>query len=61
MFIVTGYVTDEDLAALYSAGAIGFYPTRLFYEGFGLPYFWKQCNASIPVITSSPSSLPGSR
>ena len=53
--IVTGYVADEDLAALYS-GALAFvYPS--FYEGFGLhPLEAMQCG--VPVITSNTSSLP---
>jgi glycosyltransferase involved in cell wall biosynthesis len=53
--IVTGYVADEDLAALYS-GALAFvYPS--LYEGFGLPPLEAmQCGA--PVITSNTSSLP---
>jgi glycosyltransferase involved in cell wall biosynthesis len=51
----TGYVTDEELAALYTA-CLGFvYPSR--YEGFGLPVLEAMaCGA--PVITSNASSLP---
>jgi glycosyltransferase involved in cell wall biosynthesis len=53
--IITGYVADEDLAALYS-GAIAFvYPS--FYEGFGLPPL-EAMQCGIPVITSNTSSLP---
>ena len=53
--IVTGYVADEDLAALYS-GAIAFvYPS--FYEGFGLPPL-EAMQCGVPVITSNTSSLP---
>ncbi|MBD2099628.1 glycosyltransferase family 1 protein [Leptolyngbya sp. FACHB-261] len=52
---VTGYVADEDLAALYS-GALAFvYPS--FYEGFGLPPL-EAMQCGIPVITSNTSSLP---
>ncbi|PSB35724.1 glycosyltransferase family 4 protein [Stenomitos frigidus] len=53
--IVTGYVDDEDLAALYS-GALAFvYPS--FYEGFGLPPL-EAMQCGTPVITSNTSSLP---
>jgi glycosyltransferase involved in cell wall biosynthesis len=53
--ITTGYVADEDLAALYS-GAIAFvYPS--FYEGFGLPPL-EAMQCGVPVITSNTSSLP---
>jgi len=53
--IVTGYVADEDLAALYS-GAIAFvYPS--LYEGFGLPPL-EAMQCGVPVITSNTSSLP---
>ncbi|MBU1127280.1 glycosyltransferase family 4 protein [Patescibacteria group bacterium] len=50
-----GFVTDEDLPALYS-GAVGFiYPS--LYEGFGLPALEAMACAT-PVITSNVSSLP---
>lgn len=53
--IITGFVTDEDLAAIYS-GALGFvYPS--LYEGFGLPPL-EAMQCGIPVITSDNSSLP---
>ncbi|MDX2099454.1 MAG: glycosyltransferase family 1 protein [Leptolyngbyaceae cyanobacterium bins.59] len=53
--ILTGYVENADLAALYS-GAIGFvYPS--FYEGFGLPPL-EAMQCGVPVITSNTSSLP---
>jgi len=53
--IFTGYVEDEDLAALYSGAECFLYPS--FYEGFGLPVLEAmQCGA--PVITSNTSSLP---
>lgn len=53
--IVTGYVADEDLAALYS-GALAFVYTS-FYEGFGLPPL-EAMQCGVPVITSNTSSLP---
>lgn len=53
--IITGWVDDEDLAALYS-GALAFvYPS--FYEGFGLPPL-EAMQCGVPVITSNTSSLP---
>jgi len=53
--ILSGFVSDEELAVLYS-NTIGFiYPS--LYEGFGLPPLEAmQCGA--PVITSDNSSLP---
>lgn len=53
--IVTGYVADEDLAALYSSAMAFVYPS--FYEGFGLPPL-EAMQCGIPVITSNTSSLP---
>ncbi len=53
--ILTGYVEDADLAALYS-GALAFvYPS--LYEGFGLPPL-EAMQCGVPVITSNTSSLP---
>lgn len=53
--IVTGYVDDRDLAALYS-GALAFvYPS--YYEGFGLPPL-EAMQCGVPVITANTSSLP---
>lgn len=51
----TGYVDDDDLAALYS-GALAFVYLSL-YEGFGLPPL-EAMQCGIPVITSNRSSLP---
>ena len=53
--IITGYVADEDLAALYS-GALAF-AYLSFYEGFGLPPL-EAMQCGVPVITSNTSSLP---
>jgi len=53
--IITGYVADEDLAALYSGALAFIYPS--FYEGFGLPPL-EAMKCGIPVITSNTSSLP---
>ncbi len=53
--VVTGFVANEDLAALYS-GALAFvYPS--LYEGFGLPPL-EAMQCGVPVITSNTSSLP---
>jgi len=53
--ILTGFVDDDDLPALYS-GALAFaYPS--LYEGFGLPVL-EAMQCGVPVITSNTSSLP---
>ena len=47
--LFTGYVSDEDLASLYSSCTVSVYPS--LYEGFGLPPLEAMaCGA--PVITS---------
>jgi glycosyltransferase involved in cell wall biosynthesis len=51
----TGYVQEEDLAALYS-GALAFVFPSL-YEGFGLPVL-EAMQCGCPVIVSNTSSLP---
>lgn len=53
--IFTGYVADEDLAALYSGSTVFVYPSM--YEGFGLPPL-EAMQCGVPVITSDNSSLP---
>ena len=53
--IFTGYVAEEDLAALYS-GAVAFVFPSL-YEGFGLPVL-EAMQCGTPVITSTTTSLP---
>ena len=53
--IVTGMVSDDELAALYNSASLVVHPSR--YEGFGLPVLEAmQCGA--PVITTTASSLP---
>jgi len=50
-----GYVSDEELSALYSSCFAFIYPS--FYEGFGLPVL-EAMSCDAPVITSNTSSLP---
>lgn len=52
--ILTGYVEDEDLPALYSGTSIFMYPS--LYEGFGLPVL-EAMKCGVPVITADNSSL----
>lgn len=52
---LTGYISDDELAVLYTATSAFVYPS--LYEGFGLPPLEAmQCGA--PVIVSNSSSLP---
>jgi glycosyltransferase involved in cell wall biosynthesis len=53
--ILTGYVADEDLPALYRAASAFVYPS--LFEGFGLPPL-EAMACGTPVVTSSVSSLP---
>jgi alpha-1,3-rhamnosyl/mannosyltransferase len=52
---MTGFVSDEDLAALYAGCAVFAYPS--LYEGFGLPVL-EAMQQGAPVLCSSSSSLP---
>ncbi len=49
-----GYVSDEELPALYSAATCFVYPS--FYEGFGIPVL-EAMACGCPVITSNNSSM----
>jgi glycosyltransferase involved in cell wall biosynthesis len=49
------YVTEEDLAALYSGALFFTYPSLI--EGFGLPIL-EAMSAGCPVLTSNISSMP---
>ncbi|HLJ36071.1 MAG TPA: glycosyltransferase family 1 protein, partial [Ktedonobacteraceae bacterium] len=51
----TGYVTDEELVAMYQMATCLTFPS--LYEGFGLPVL-EAMMAGCPVITSKTSSLP---
>ncbi len=53
--IFTGFVPDDDLAALYS-GALAFVYLS-FYEGFGLPPL-EAMQCGLPTVVSDVSSLP---
>ena len=52
---LTGFVPDEDLAALYAGARVFAYPS--LYEGFGLPVL-EAMQCGTPVVTSNTSSLP---
>jgi glycosyltransferase involved in cell wall biosynthesis len=53
--VLTGVVTDRELAALYSEASLLVHPSR--YEGFGLPVA-EAMSCGTPVITTTSSSLP---
>lgn len=53
--IFTGYVSNSDLAPLYSGADLFVFPT--LYEGFGLPVL-EAMQCGCPVITSNNSSIP---
>jgi glycosyltransferase involved in cell wall biosynthesis len=53
--VLTGFVPDEDLPALYSAADVFVFPS--LYEGFGLPVL-EAMACGTPVITTNVSSLP---
>ncbi len=53
--VVTGYVPQEDLAALYSGCEVFCFPS--YYEGFGRPVL-EAMRCGAPVVTSRVSSLP---
>src|SRR5499426_1250684 len=53
--ILTGYVADADLPALYRAAKAFVYPS--LFEGFGLPPL-EAMACGTPVVTSDISSLP---
>jgi glycosyltransferase involved in cell wall biosynthesis len=52
---LVGFVSDDDLAALYEGCTTFCYPS--LYEGFGLPVL-EAMQAGAPVICSNTSSLP---
>ncbi|MDD2733785.1 MAG: glycosyltransferase [Desulfuromonadaceae bacterium] len=53
--VLTGYVPDEELSALYSGAYVFVYMSM--YEGFGLPPL-EAMRCGTPVVASNTSSLP---
>lgn len=53
--IVTGYVSDEELLALYSMCDVFCFPS--LYEGFGMPIL-EALSCGARVVTSNTSSMP---
>ena len=53
--VITGFVADEVLRALYQVTALNVFPSR--YEGFGLPVA-EAARCGAPCITSNRGSLP---
>jgi glycosyltransferase involved in cell wall biosynthesis len=53
--ILTGYVADDDLPALYSGATTFILPS--LYEGFGLPVL-EAMQCGTPVLSSNTASLP---
>ncbi len=53
--IITGYITQEDLSALYRLARVFVYPS--LYEGFGIPPL-EAMLAGTPVVASNASSVP---
>lgn len=55
LVVTPGFVSDADLAALYSAATVYVHPS--LYEGFGIMIL-EAMAAGVPVVTSNVSSLP---
>ncbi|HEY8108882.1 MAG TPA: glycosyltransferase family 1 protein [Patescibacteria group bacterium] len=53
--ILTGYVPDAELPALFSGAKAFVFPSH--YEGFGIPLL-EAMTAGTPVVTSNTSSMP---
>jgi glycosyltransferase involved in cell wall biosynthesis len=53
--VLTGYVNEDDLVALYAGADLFVYPS--LYEGFGLPPL-EAMACGCPVVASNTSSLP---
>jgi|SRR3989339_386972 len=53
--LLTGYVPDEDLPAIYQNAKVFAYPS--LYEGFGMPIL-EAMMSGVPVVASNRASLP---
>lgn len=53
--VFTGFVSDEQLAALYGGAQAFVYPTK--YEGFGLPIL-QAMSCGCPVVAANNTSIP---
>lgn len=53
--VLTGYVSDEDLPAIYQLSKLFLFPS--LREGFGIPII-EAMACGVPVITSNTSSMP---
>ncbi len=53
--VLTGFVPDEDLPAVYAGAQVFVFPS--FYEGFGLPLL-EAMAVGVPVVASSAPPLP---
>lgn len=53
--VLTGFVSDDELACLYSSAEVFVYPS--FFEGFGFPII-EAMACGCPVVTSNVSSMP---
>jgi glycosyltransferase involved in cell wall biosynthesis len=53
--ITPGFISDDDLAAVYSAANVYVHPS--WYEGFGIMIL-EAMASGVPVVTSNVSSLP---
>lgn len=53
--VLTGYVDEADLVALYQEATLFLFPSR--YEGFGLPPL-EAMAAGVPVLASDRASIP---
>jgi len=53
--IITGFVAEDELVALYNQATLVVHPSR--YEGFGLPVL-EAMSCGAPVLTTTASSLP---
>ncbi|ARV60970.1 hypothetical protein BZZ01_22205 [Nostocales cyanobacterium HT-58-2] len=53
--VLTGYIEEEELIALYQAASVFFFPSR--YEGFGLPVL-EASACGLPIVTTKISSIP---